>query len=54
MKIVTIGETGPTKSRVTALLAGQGHDVLAAASNGVDTLTGEVAAQIEDAAESEA
>jgi hypothetical protein len=53
MRIVTIGETGPTKSSVAALLAGQDHDALATPNNGVDTLTGEVAV-IEDAAESEA
>jgi uncharacterized protein YbjT (DUF2867 family) len=42
MKIVTIGETGLIKSKLVALLAGQGHEVLVAAPNtGVDTLAGE-------------
>jgi uncharacterized protein YbjT (DUF2867 family) len=42
MKIVVIGGTGLIGSKTVALLARQGHDVVAAAPNtGVDTLTGE-------------
>jgi uncharacterized protein YbjT (DUF2867 family) len=42
MKIVVIGGTGLIGSKVVALLAAKGHEVLAAAPNtGVNTLTGE-------------
>jgi uncharacterized protein YbjT (DUF2867 family) len=42
MKIVVIGGTGLIGSKVVALLATAGHDVLAAAPNtGVNTITGE-------------
>jgi uncharacterized protein YbjT (DUF2867 family) len=42
MKIVIIGGTGLIGSKTTAILRGQGHDVVAAAPNtGVNTITGE-------------
>jgi uncharacterized protein YbjT (DUF2867 family) len=42
MKIVVIGGTGLIGSKVVALLAGKGHEALAAAPNtGVNTITGE-------------
>ena len=42
MKIVVIGGTGLIGSKVVSNLAGQGHDVIAAApSTGIDILTGE-------------
>ncbi|HWL30354.1 MAG TPA: NAD-dependent epimerase/dehydratase family protein, partial [Burkholderiaceae bacterium] len=42
MKFVVIGGTGLIGSKVVARLAGQGHEVVAAApSTGIDILTGE-------------
>lgn len=46
MRIVVIGGTGLIGAKTVALLAGRGHDVVAAASRtGVDTLTGAGLAQ---------
>lgn len=51
MKIVIIGGTGLIGSKVVAILAGKGHEAVAAAPNtGVDTITGEgLAAALEGA-----
>jgi uncharacterized protein YbjT (DUF2867 family) len=52
MKIVVIGGTGLIGSKTVALLAKDGHEVLAAAPNtGVNTLTGEGLQQALDGAE---